>query len=401
MRVGVYLGDISATAGGGFTFQEEVVNALLAYNGACAHEFLILASHPPAALNTALPGRFGFCAVSGTFSHKLRRLLGFAFEPLVSLLRPLGLPTHLDRRLRKRGIELLWFVAPGFEASDIPYIYTLFDLQHRTQPWFPEVSERGRWRFREKSFAPLLQRASLVITPNRAGQEELERFYGILPARICLLPHPTPAFALRPADDSGVDVLGKFGLEPGYLFYPAQFWAHKNHVAILHATQLLRDEHGITVTLVFVGSDRGNRRHIERVASELGLGQQLRILGFVERRELVTLYRHAQALVYPSYCGPENLPPLEAFALGCPVIASDISGAREQLGEAALFFDPANWPQLAETIRTVRADEQLRNDLIVRGRVRAHRWTAPDYVRAVLTELDKFARVRACWAAVR
>src|SRR5437588_8413503 len=353
MRVGVYVGDMSPTAGGGFTFQDDVVNALLTYDGMSAHQFVILATHPPAALKSAKRGQFEFCRISGMRLNKLRRLFGLGFEPFVSALRVMGLPTHLDRRLQARGIDIVWFVAPAFEATDTPYIYTLFDLQHRVQPWFPEVSERGRWLIREKSFAPLLMRASLIIAPNRASQEELELFYGIPAVRTCLLPHPTPSFALRAADDSGADVLQKFGLEPGYFFYPAQFWAHKNHIAALHAVRLLRDEHGVAARFVFVGSDHGNRKHVEQVASSLGLTGQLRVLGFVERRELVALYRHAQALVYLSYFGPENLPPLEAFALGCPVIASDVSGAREQLGNAALLIDPANWSQLAQAIMSL------------------------------------------------
>jgi glycosyltransferase involved in cell wall biosynthesis len=347
MKVGVYLGDIPPTAGGGFTFQDEIVNALLTYDGMSSHDFVILATRPPAGLVGSEGGRFEFRKISGTLSSKYRRILGLGFEPLVSALRAMGFRTQLDRRLRKSGIDVLWFVVPAFEATDTPYIYTLFDLQHRVQPWFPEVSARGRWLFREKSFAPLLMRASLIITPNRAGREELERFYGILPARTCLLPHPTPSFVLRPPDDSGTDVLQKFGLEPGYLFYPAQFWSHKNHVAVLQAAQLLRDVHGITVALVFVGSDRGNRKHVERVASTLRLTRQLRVLGFVERRELIALYRHAQALVYLSHAGPETLPPLEAFALGCPVIASEVSGTREQTARCNVAGRPRrtvrNW----------------------------------------------------------
>jgi glycosyltransferase involved in cell wall biosynthesis len=367
MKVGVYLGDILPTAGGGFTFQDDIVNALLTLDGMSAHEFVILATNPPAALERAKQGRFEFCRISGTLSNKVRRLFGLGFEPFVSALRAMGFPTHLDRRLRTRGIDVLWFATPAFEATDTPYIYTLFDLQHRVLPWFPEVSARGRWLFRENSFAPLLMRANSIITPNRAGQEELERSYGIPPVRTRLLPHPTPSFVLGPADGSGADVLQKFGLEPGYLLYPAQFWAHKNHIAVLHAAQMLRDEHDITVSLVFVGSDRGNRKYVEQVASSLRLTRQLRVQGFVERRELIALYRHAQALVYLSYLGPESLPPLEAFALGCPVIASDVSGAREQLGDAALLVDPANWRQLAQAIMKLRSEERLRTRLIERA----------------------------------
>jgi glycosyltransferase involved in cell wall biosynthesis len=395
MKVGVYLGDVSPTVGGGFTFQDEVLTALLAHAGEVDHRFVILSTRPPAQLQAQTTGRFEFRSIPGPRSVKARQVADL-FEPLGTLRRAAGLSNAFDRRIRGAGIDLVWFVAVAFESTETPYIYTMFDLQHRMQPWFPEVSERGRWAVREKSLAHLLRRASLIITPNSAGRDELERFYGIPPERVCLLAHPTPSFALN-AGDSDAAALTKLGLQPGYLFYPAQFWPHKNHVGLLHALQLLRDEHGIDKQIVFVGSDRGNRTHIERVAAALGLTSRVRVLGFVERAELVALYRHAAALVYASYFGPENLPPLEAFALGCPVVAAKVSGAREQLGDAAVLVDPADWSAFAEAIKRVLSDERLRADLIARGRERAARWTTVDYVRGVLREIDRFARVRACW----
>ena len=78
--------------------------------------------------------------------------------------------------------------------------------------------------------------------------------------------------------------------------------------------------------------------------------KQIKILGFVKREELIALYENAMALVYATYFGPENLPPLEAFALGCPVIASSVPGSEEQIGDCALLFDPSDHSKLAEHI---------------------------------------------------
>ena len=57
-------------------------------------------------------------------------------------------------------------------------------------------------------------------------------------------------------------MLAKYRLEPGYLFYPAQFWPHKNHITLLAALALLR-ERGITERLVLCGSDRSGRDKID------------------------------------------------------------------------------------------------------------------------------------------
>jgi glycosyltransferase involved in cell wall biosynthesis len=88
---------------------------------------------------------------------------------------------------------------------------------------------------------------------------------------------------------------------------------------------------------------------------------------------------------------------LEAFALGCPVIASNVSGASEQLGEAALLVDPREPVQIAAAIRQVYQDKQTRNDLIQKGLTRSTKWTSRDFVRGVFAAFDDFARVRRSW----
>ena len=78
------------------------------------------------------------------------------------------------------------------------------------------------------------------------------------------------------------------------------------------------------------------------------------------------LYTNAFSLVYPSFFGPENMPPLEAFALGCPVIASEVSGAKEQLGNAAILFDPRDENDLARKIKLLYNNKKYRKMLINR-----------------------------------
>ena len=86
-------------------------------------------------------------------------------------------------------------------------------------------------------------------------------------------------------------VFGKFDLPPGYLFYPAQFWSHKNHINLLFAIKLLRDKYDLTLPVVFVGSDQGNEMHVKRMVGRLGLNKQVHFLGFVSEEDLVSKLR--------------------------------------------------------------------------------------------------------------
>jgi glycosyltransferase involved in cell wall biosynthesis len=121
--------------------------------------------------------------------------------------------------------------------------------------------------------------------------------------------------------------------------------------------------------------------------------------GFVSQHELVVLYRNAVALAYVTYFGPENLPPLEAMAAGCPVVASNVPGSEEQLGDAALRVDPRDPLAIARALHQVRSDVNLRNALIARGRDRARRFRPDQFVQGVMAILDELEPIRACWDA--
>jgi glycosyltransferase involved in cell wall biosynthesis len=79
--------------------------------------------------------------------------------------------------------------------------------------------------------------------------------------------------------------------------------------------------------------------------------------------------------VFPSFIGPENFPPLEAFALECPVIAANIPDAEEQMGDAGILLDPTNHELWSQAVRQLRRDPALRESLIVKGKKRAFNLT--------------------------
>ena len=401
MRVGAYFGATNPEVGGGFTFQDEVLKALVRQaSNAPQHQFFVIGTstslsgyleslRPPSNLSFLL-------STSAGLFERTNEWLKRGFLILSQLLKN---DSHLQKLAKKNNLDLIWYIAGGcFETLDTPYIATVWDLQHRLQPWFPEVSANRIWAARETQHRYFLSRASFVIVGTEAGRDEVELFYQIPRFRICKLPHPTPSFALGPGSGTdAVDVCKKYGIPEKYVFYPAQFWPHKNHVNLLHAIRLLRANHGIELPLVLVGSDKGNSEHIEAVAQRLGLQTQLHRLGFVPQLDLYHLYKCAVMLAYVSLCGPENLPPLEAFAAGCPVLASEVSGSREQLGDAALFCDPKNPADIADKIHQLHSDEALRLKLISRGYARAGAWTPDDFVRGVLSIIDDFGGIRVNW----
>lgn len=382
--------------GGGYAFQRDVLEALLELADDPPHEFRILSQRPVRAQANILSNRIQ--VIRYPRQPPLERLWEAAARIAPGFKEWLNLSSAFDRIAREAGIEFIWNLSATSIESDLPYLSIVWDLQHRLQPWFPEVSEHGKWESREKFLSKLLRRSSVVIAGTAAGQAEIERFYQVPRSRIRILPHPTPSFALHAVQGDSEAVLGKHNLPPRYIFYPAQFWPHKNHANLLLALSELKKTSGIEVPLVLVGSDHGNLSHIRQLTDSLRLSGQVHFLGFVEQEALVALYQNALALTYVTYFGPENLPPLEAFALGCPVIASRVAGSSEQLGDAALLVAPDHPQEIASAIKLLQGDEGKRRQLIERGKARAEMWTAHDFVRGVFQILDEFEPVRRTWA---
>lgn len=395
MHVGVFLGNFQPEAGGGYTFVNDVAEAFFAIAAESHHQFSLFT---PPDVAARLRSRSWPANVTIVDLPK-RRLAGRAIVILKHAVPLLDYywrwPCALERAALTRGVELMWFLGGFFDTLNMPYIATVWDVQHLTHPWFPEVS--FEWEYRELFLQRHLRRAMAVITGTEAGRSELISFYSLPRDRIHILPHPTPSFALRAENGDDAGLIEKFKLRDDFLIYPAQFWAHKNHLNLLLALKSLSDAGQPVPDLALVGSDKGNKEFVKAKAAELGLSARVHFLGFVARAELVALYRRAGALVYPSFSGPENLPPLEAFALGCPVLASDFPGAREQLGDAALLFDPKNPEAIAQAILQARQPD-IRSVLVNRGSARARSWTGLDFARKVVKILDDFEPVRRAWA---
>ncbi len=302
----------------------------------------------------------------------------------------------LNRLIKRYRIQFLYIMTEYIKYNvSIPYAFTVWDLEHRFAPFFPEVntSHNGRqWYRRELQYADRLPRASYLVTGTEQGKKEIVSFYGVPPERIKVIPFPSPAWDIK--RESNIMVREK--IPEDFLFLPSRFHPHKNHIVVILAVKVLKEKYGIPITVVFSGFGR-NREYIERKVQEEGLANQIFFLGFVSRDDIVCLYAHALALIFPSFFGPDNLPPVEAFYMGCPVIASDIPGSEEQIGDAGLRFNPKDEYELAEKIYQLLNNPNLRETLIKRGSERVRNLTPQRYMKEIIAVLDEFEPIRRTW----
>jgi glycosyltransferase involved in cell wall biosynthesis len=293
-------------------------------------------------------------------------------------------------------IDLFWFLG-SFKPLPIPYVFTVLDCQHRIQPEFPEVSTYGwTWNDRENFFSNI-RKATYIITGTKEGAKQIQDFYQPAYDRIRTIPIPVPQSILRQLNDSTRPQ--NLWIEKPFLFYPAQFWPHKNHATLLYALKIIHSQKMLNkpLSLVLCGSDKGNRSYIFRLVRELGLEQYVQMLPFINENEVAWLYDNAEAMVFPSLFGPDNLPPLEAFWRKCPVITSHIPGADEQLGQGPLYFEPYNENDLANTICTLIRSPEKRSLCIKHGLERINQRTPKDYISHMFQIINEFKKVRRLW----
>ena len=397
MRVAIYVSDVNADVGGGYTFEGDILEGFLSTRTKSRHTFgFICPSSSVESLSARL--RESGLPIQSVANGWTERLIRPLFHGVPLVRAQWRRESALDVAADALSADLFWFIGAGAHRTDRPYVTVVWDIQHRVTPWFPELSAKGMWDIRDLASERFLQRASKVVVGTATGQAEIDRHYQIPAERTVLLPHPTPGFALDGPDRAVLPA--SLGLTKPYILYPAQFWAHKNHVNLLLALKVLRDRYDLMLDLALAGSDKGNRKHVERTARDLGLGDATHFLGFVSREDLIALYKNAFALTYMSWTGPENLPPLEAFALGCPVVASRIPGAEEQMADAAIFVDPGDPDDIASGISKL-GDESVRARFIAVGLSRARRWTSRDYVAGIFRVIDELEPVVRCWRPLR
>ena len=283
----------------------------------------------------------------------------------------------------------LWiFPSPTAKSFQIavPALVSIHDLMHRYERRFPESASGWEYFSRERNLVNICRWSKGVLVDSEIGRRHVHECYAMPTERIFVLPYTAPSTistARTPPDFNR-----RYRLPEKFLFYPAQFWAHKNHKGLIEAISLLKKDHP-DLKLVLAGSRKNAYDSVVNLVRALGLADDVMFLGYVPEDDISELYRRARALVMPTFYGPTNIPPLEAFAVGCPVAISGIYAMPEQVGDAALVFNPESTVEIAACIRRLWLDDALCAELIVRGKRRAEAWGPQEFQERLRTIIEQ------------
>ncbi|HXI80254.1 MAG TPA: glycosyltransferase family 1 protein [Verrucomicrobiae bacterium] len=259
------------------------------------------------------------------------------------------------------GVDIVHFTTPQAYLTHLPSIYQPHDLLHRHHP---EQFDAIHARYREDAYRAFSEAASIVAVMTEWGRADICRVFGLPAGRIAVVPW-APVAGLRRISEPSRDL----DLPDRFLLYPAQTWPHKNHIRLIEALAMLRDR-GTVVPLVCTGRQTEHMAAIRRRIDALGIGDQVRFLGYVSADDLDAIYRRATALVFPSRFEGWGLPVVEAFAFDLPVASSNATCLPEVAGGGALMFDPESTEDMASAISRIWTDERLRSELRSAGRRR-------------------------------
>lgn len=269
------------------------------------------------------------------------------------------------------GVDVLH--APAFSGAALrpcPLVMTVHDLMYARHPeWLPTSRSRwywGRW------IPWTARRATAVIAPSESTKRDLVDLAGIASERIHVIPEAVDQHFLKmPLPSEVMGYRARRGLAEPYILYIGIIDRRKDLGGLVRAFSLRRSRLKGR-RLVIAGHLIPGRSNLAEEVRKVGLTGEVLLPGYIPDEELPLLYAGADLFVYPSWWEGFGLPPLEAMALGVPVITYRCSSLPEVVGDAAVLIDPPFAADaLADAMVRVLEQEPLRVDLIARGARRA------------------------------
>lgn len=383
--IGLFLG-VQPDGGGMFQYAQSLLDALRYLPGE-AYEVRVvyvgadwegvLSGYPFRARRVPL-GEWGLLLANVCMAA---RLPAFAAELVSSWLSPIA------GSIRKLACDLWIFPAQDAVAYQLrlPILAAIHDLMHRYEPHFPEVVKGRRYLIREHRFRNLAHRSQGILVDSEMGRTHVVESYGVAPEKIFALPYVPGTRLCGVTPDDVFDM--KYRLPRKFLFYPAQFWAHKNHATLLRAAASVRSRYP-DIHLVFTGAPRHEYDNIVALVDGLNMRGRVTFCGYVPDVDIPGFYRRARAMVMPTFFGPTNIPPLESLLHSCPVAVSGIYGMPEQLGDAALYFDPRSADSIAAVLERLWTDDSICETLKENGKRRVAAWNHDNFALRLRQILD-------------
>ena len=256
--------------------------------------------------------------------NKIIRYFAELFE--IDLIRDLFIKLKIihpfSKFIKKHKYDLIIFLGPSMMAKycgEVSFILNIFDLDHKKNTEFPEHNSNFNFEKKEKLLKETIFRAFKIIVAHKSNKIDLLRYYDAPNEKIIIqnfIPFLPSLYERNNYDDDKyVELFNNFDLPKNkkIIFYPAQFWSHKNHKYIIDVAKTLKKNNDNRYFFVFCGAKKSNFKYIKELIEKNEVAKYIKILDFISENEMISLYLNSHGVVMPTYCGPTNLPLYESF----------------------------------------------------------------------------------------
>ena len=281
------------------------------------------------------------------------------------------------RRLRIDVLHSPNYITPLYSLG-FKIIVTIHDLTFCLMPEKYTITKRLFYKLLVPVFIKI---ADKVISVSENTKKDMIKLFKVPENKIYVTYESYPEYYTKPGrGEKSDEVLNKFGIKKNFILFVGMIEPRKNVLSLLKAFYLVDDY--IDLDLVVVGKKGWYYSDVEEFMEIIkgeSLNNKIFFTGYVSEPELKYFYQSAYIFAYPSYYEGFGLPPLQAMACSIPVITSDVSSLPEVVGEAAIKIDPSNIQDMADAIKDIYRNSDLRNKLKAAGAVQALKFSLENF----------------------
>lgn len=264
-------------------------------------------------------------------------------------------------------------------------VFTSRGLDPFVMPWGSKWIDRINHHYLMPKYA---RKADAIIAVSETTRQHAIKYLRVAAEKVHTVYHGIEEAFADPIPQEKLDEIKRtYSLPDRFFLYCGQIYPPKNFGRLLQAYAKVGP--GLNISLVVAG------QHTWLCEDELALIDQLNIArwvhqtGWIDRETIPSFYKLAEALVMPSLYEACPNPILEAMASSCPIVTANRYGTEELAGKAAVLVDPESISSIAEGMRRVANDSDLKEKLIKAGHERVKNFSWNKCARETIQVLEK------------
>jgi glycosyltransferase involved in cell wall biosynthesis len=209
----------------------------------------------------------------------------------------------------------------------------------------------------------IIKKSKFILVDSLYGKKLLQRHYNR--KKNVLIHSFKPSFQfidiLKKIKEKNIKT--KFKIKKDYMLLPGRWGSYKNTQRVIKAIYFLKKNKKKIPNLILTGIEQQKIAIAKEYIKQFKLTRHIHVLGFVSVEKLVSLYKNAKALIFPTLLGPTSIPIYEAFSAGTPVITSKLSGYPSLVKNAAILVNPYQIKSIANSIDKIFNNKFLQKKL--------------------------------------